>query len=122
MEIEAKFMGFEDATNSASNIHLPLGRFPQGRAVNLGEVALKNGSGQVKAISDIRTFGVTSRGTLSPSPSGNMGVLGVPRPGDSRQSREHRRAIRIGRPRRLFLVEHEEELKTPFSASTAKHR
>jgi len=31
---------------------------PQGRSVNLGEVQVKNGQAQVKAISDMQTFGM----------------------------------------------------------------
>jgi outer membrane protein OmpA-like peptidoglycan-associated protein len=50
---------------------------PQGRAVNLGEVALKNGAGEVKAISDMQTFGmiVTAEPYFAVTQPGNMVVL-----------------------------------------------
>jgi outer membrane protein OmpA-like peptidoglycan-associated protein len=50
---------------------------PQGRAVNLGELALKSGSGQVKAITDMQTFGmiVTAEPYFAVTQPGNMVVL-----------------------------------------------
>src|SRR5271170_818539 len=52
MEIDAKFQGFEDATKFGLEYltYVLWAVSSQGRAVNLGEVALKNGSAQVKAI------------------------------------------------------------------------
>jgi len=79
MEIEAKFMGFEDATKFGLEYltYVLWAVSPQGRAVNLGEVALKNGSGQVKAISDMQTFGmiVTAEPYFAVTQPGNMVVL-----------------------------------------------
>ena len=50
---------------------------PQGRAVNLGEVVLKNGSGQVKATTDLQTFGmiVTAEPYFAVTQPGNMVVV-----------------------------------------------
>ena len=79
MEIEAKFTGFEDATKFGLEYltYVLWAISPQGRAVNLGEVALKNGSGQVKAITDMQTFGmiVTAEPYFAVTQPGNMVVL-----------------------------------------------
>src|SRR5580704_14391669 len=79
MEIEAKFQGFEDATKFGLEYltYVMWAVSSQGRAVNLGEVALKNGSGQVKAISDMQTFGmiVTAEPYFAVTQPGNMVVL-----------------------------------------------
>src|SRR5207248_654077 len=50
---------------------------PGGRAVNLGEVVLKNGAGEVKAISDMQTFGmiVTAEPYFAVTQPGNTVVL-----------------------------------------------
>ncbi len=60
VEIEAKFEGFEDATKFGLEYltYVLWAVSPQGRAVNLGEVQVKNGQAQVKAISDMQTFGM----------------------------------------------------------------
>jgi len=49
----------------------------QGRAVNLGEVVLKNGSGEVKATTDMQTFGmiVTAEPYFAVTQPGNMVVV-----------------------------------------------
>jgi outer membrane protein OmpA-like peptidoglycan-associated protein len=79
MEIEAKFTGFEDATKFGLEYltYVLWAVSSQGRAVNLGEVALKNGSGQVKAITDMQTFGmiVTAEPYFAVTQPGNMVVL-----------------------------------------------
>jgi outer membrane protein OmpA-like peptidoglycan-associated protein len=79
MEIEAKFSGLEDATKFGLEYltYVFWAVSPQGRAVNLGEVALKNGSGQVKAITDMQTFGmiVTAEPYFAVTQPGNMVVL-----------------------------------------------
>src|SRR5580704_13297875 len=79
MEIEAKFQGFDDATKFGLEYltYVMWAVSSQGRAVNLGEVALKNGSGQVKAISDMQTFGmiVTAEPYFAVTQPGNMVVL-----------------------------------------------
>jgi outer membrane protein OmpA-like peptidoglycan-associated protein len=79
MEIEAKFQGFEDATKFGLEYltYVLWAVSSQGRAVNLGEVALKNGSAQVKAITDMQTFGmiVTAEPYFAVTQPGNMVVL-----------------------------------------------
>jgi outer membrane protein OmpA-like peptidoglycan-associated protein len=79
MEIEAKFQGFDDATKFGLEYltYVLWAVSSQGRAVNLGEVALKNGSGQVKAITDMQTFGmiVTAEPYFAVTQPGNMVVL-----------------------------------------------
>jgi len=79
MEIEAKFTGFEDATKFGLEYltYVLWAVSPQGRAVNLGEVALKSGAGQVKAITDMQTFGmiVTAEPYFAVTQPGNMVVL-----------------------------------------------
>src|SRR5580704_2619070 len=79
MEIEAKFTGFENATKFGLEYltFVLWAVSPQGRAVNLGELPLKNGSGQVKAISDMQTFGmiVTAEPYFAVTQPGNMVVL-----------------------------------------------
>jgi outer membrane protein OmpA-like peptidoglycan-associated protein len=79
MEIEAKFVGLEDATKFGLEYltYVMWAVSSQGRAVNLGEIALKNGSGQVKAISDMQTFGmiVTAEPYFAVTQPGNMVVL-----------------------------------------------
>src|SRR5579859_5669487 len=79
MEIDAKFLGFDDATKFGLEYltYVLWAVSPQGRAVNLGEVALKNGAGQVKAITDMQTFGmiVTAEPYFAVTQPGNMVVL-----------------------------------------------
>jgi outer membrane protein OmpA-like peptidoglycan-associated protein len=79
MEIEAKFTGFEEATKFGLEYltYVLWAVSPQGRAVNLGELPIKNGSGQVKAISDMQTFGmiVTAEPYFAVTQPGNMVVL-----------------------------------------------
>src|SRR5271163_2135366 len=79
MEIDAKFQGFEDATKFGLEYltYVLWAVSSQGRAVNLGEVALKNGSAQVKAITDLQTFGmiVTAEPYFAVTQPGNMVVL-----------------------------------------------
>jgi len=79
MEIEVKFSGLEDATKFGLEYltYVLWAVSPQGRAVNLGELPLKNGSGQVKAISDMQTFGmiVTAEPYFAVTQPGNLVVL-----------------------------------------------
>jgi hypothetical protein len=79
MEIEARFSGLEDATKFGLEYltYVLWAVSPQGRAVNLGELPLKNGAGQVKAISDMQTFGmiVTAEPYFAVTQPGNMVVL-----------------------------------------------
>ncbi|HTQ59599.1 MAG TPA: OmpA family protein [Candidatus Solibacter sp.] len=78
-EIEAKFSGFEDATKFGLEYltYVLWAVSSQGRAVNLGEVVLKNGSGQIKASTDMQTFGmiVTAEPYFAVTQPGNMVVL-----------------------------------------------
>src|SRR5580692_12901510 len=79
MEIDAKFLGLDDATKFGLEYltYVLWAVSPQGRAVNLGELPLKNGAGQVKAISDMQTFGmiVTAEPYFAVTQPGNMVVL-----------------------------------------------
>ena len=56
-EIEARFAGLDEATKFGLEYltYVLWAVSPQGRAVNLGEVVLKNGYGEVKAISEMQT-------------------------------------------------------------------
>lgn len=78
-EIEAKFQGFDDATKFGLEYltYVLWAVTPQGRAMNLGEVVLKNGSGQVKATTDLQTFGmiVTAEPYFAVTQPGNMVVV-----------------------------------------------
>jgi outer membrane protein OmpA-like peptidoglycan-associated protein len=60
IEIDAKFERFDEATKFGLEYltYVLWAVSPQGRAVNLGEISLKNGSGHVKAITDMQTFGM----------------------------------------------------------------
>lgn len=78
-EIAAKFTGLEEATKFGLEYltYVLWAVSPQGRAVNLGELVLKNGSGEVKAISDMQTFGmiVTAEPYFAVTQPGNTVVL-----------------------------------------------
>jgi outer membrane protein OmpA-like peptidoglycan-associated protein len=79
IEIDAKFEGLEEATKFGLEYltYVLWAVSPQGRAVNLGEVALNHGSGHVKAISDMQTFGmiVTAEPYFAVTQPGNVVVL-----------------------------------------------
>src|SRR5467141_2288561 len=79
IEINAKFMGLDDATKFGLEYltYVLWAVSPQGRAVNLGEVVLKSGAGQVKAITDMQTFGmlVTAEPYFAVNQPGNTVVL-----------------------------------------------
>jgi outer membrane protein OmpA-like peptidoglycan-associated protein len=79
IEIEAKFMSLDDATKFGLEYltYVLWAVSPQGRAVNLGEVVLKSGAGQVKAITDMQTFGmiVTAEPYFAVTQPGNTVVL-----------------------------------------------
>jgi outer membrane protein OmpA-like peptidoglycan-associated protein len=79
IEIEAKFEGFEEATKFGLEYltYVLWAISPQGRAVNLGELELKNGTGKVKAITELQTFGlvVTAEPYFGVTQPGNMVVL-----------------------------------------------
>src|SRR5437667_10720156 len=79
IEIEAKFLGLDEATKFGLEYltYVLWAVSPGGRAVNLGEVVLKNGAGEVKAISDMQTFGmiVTAEPYFAVTQPGNTVVL-----------------------------------------------
>src|SRR6266403_2077130 len=79
IEIDAKFEGFEEATKFGLEYltYVLWAVSPQGRAVNLGEVVLNHGTGHVKAISDMQTFGmiVTAEPYFAVQQPGNVVVL-----------------------------------------------
>jgi outer membrane protein OmpA-like peptidoglycan-associated protein len=79
MEIEAKFEGLNDATKFGLEYltYVLWAVSPQGRAENLGEVVAKNGASQVKAVTDMQTFGliVTAEPYFAVTQPGNMVVL-----------------------------------------------
>jgi len=79
IEIDARFESLEEATKFGLEYltYVLWAVSPQGRAVNLGEVALNHGSGHVKAISDMQTFGmiVTAEPYFAVTQPGNVVVL-----------------------------------------------
>jgi outer membrane protein OmpA-like peptidoglycan-associated protein len=79
MEIELKFIGLEDATKFGLEYlsYVFWAVSPQGRAENLGEVIVKNGTAHVKAVTDMQTFGmiVTAEPYFAVTQPGNMVVL-----------------------------------------------
>lgn len=79
IEIEAKFMGLDEATKFGLEYltYVLWAVSPQGRAVNLGEIVLKSDSGEVKAITDMQTFGmiVTAEPYFAVTQPGNTVVL-----------------------------------------------
>jgi outer membrane protein OmpA-like peptidoglycan-associated protein len=79
-EIDAKFQGLEDATKFGLEYltYVMWAVSPQGRPVNLGEVALDHhGNAQVKAFTDLQTFGmiVTAEPYFAVTQPGNMVVI-----------------------------------------------
>jgi outer membrane protein OmpA-like peptidoglycan-associated protein len=60
VEIEARFENLSDSTRFGLEYlsYVLWAISPEGRAVNLGEIVLKNGAGEVKAITDMQTFGM----------------------------------------------------------------
>jgi len=79
VEIEANFQGVEDATRFGLEYltYVLWAISPQGRAVNLGEAQVKSGFAQVKAITDMQTFGlvVTAEPYFAVSQPGDEVVL-----------------------------------------------
>src|SRR5216684_5621825 len=77
--IDAKFEGLEEATKFGLEYltYVLWAVSPQGRAVNLGEVAIKSGAAHVKAITDMQTFGmiVTAEPYFAVNQPGNTVVL-----------------------------------------------
>jgi len=79
IEIEAKFVSLDEATKFGLEYltYVLWAVSPQGRAVNLGEIVLKSGGGEVKAITDMQTFGmiVTAEPYFAVTQPGNTVVL-----------------------------------------------
>jgi outer membrane protein OmpA-like peptidoglycan-associated protein len=79
IEIDAKFTGLEESTRFGLEYltYVLWAISPQGRAVNLGEVQVKNGNGSVKAVTDMQTFGmiVTAEPYFAVSQPGDEVVL-----------------------------------------------
>lgn len=79
-EIEAKFVGLEDATKFGLEFltYVAWAVSPEGRPVNLGELSLDhNGNAHVKAYTDLQTFGmiVTAEPYFAVTQPGNMVVM-----------------------------------------------
>jgi len=79
IEIDAKFQGLEDATKFGLEYltYVLWAVSPQGRAVNLGELALDHGKGHLKTFTDMQTFGmiVTAEPYSAVSQPGNTLIL-----------------------------------------------
>jgi outer membrane protein OmpA-like peptidoglycan-associated protein len=79
MEVKLKCSGLQDATKFGLEYlaYVFWAISPQGRAQNLGEVVVKNGSGELKALTDMQTFGmiVTAEPYFAVTQPGNMIVL-----------------------------------------------
>jgi outer membrane protein OmpA-like peptidoglycan-associated protein len=79
VEIDAKFDNIDDSTRFGLEYltYVLWAVSPEGRAVNLGELVLKNGSARVKAITDMQTFGmiVTAEPYFAVSQPGNTVVI-----------------------------------------------
>src|SRR5689334_14278349 len=79
MEIEAKFYRMEDATKFGLQYltYVFWAVSPQGRAENLGEITLKDGMAEIKADTDMQTFGmiVTAEPYFAVTQPGDMVVL-----------------------------------------------
>jgi outer membrane protein OmpA-like peptidoglycan-associated protein len=101
IEIDAKFENLEEATKFGLEYltYVLWAVSPQGRAVNLGEVALNHGSGHVKAISDMQTFGmiVTAEPYFAVTQPGNVVVLENVIPADTKVENIDARYELLGR-------------------------
>src|SRR5215813_9199352 len=79
VEIDANFNNVDDATRFGLEYltYVLWAISPQGRAVNLGELVLKDGSAHVKAITDMQTFGmiVTAEPYFAVSQPGNTVIM-----------------------------------------------
>ena len=77
--IDAKFEGMEEATKFGLEYltYVLWAIFPEGRAVNLGEVTLDKSNAHLKAVTDMQTFGliVTAEPYFAVNQPGNMVVL-----------------------------------------------
>ena len=79
IQIDARFTGFEDSTKFGLEYltYVLWGISPQGRAVNLGELVPKNGEANLKASTEMQTFGmiVTAEPYYAVSQPGDEVVL-----------------------------------------------
>jgi outer membrane protein OmpA-like peptidoglycan-associated protein len=79
MEIEAKFTGLDDSAKFGLEYltYVLWAVSPQGRAENLGEVVMNHGAAQVKAVTDMQTFGliVTAEPYFAVTQPGDVVVL-----------------------------------------------
>jgi outer membrane protein OmpA-like peptidoglycan-associated protein len=79
MEIEAKFQALDDATKFGLQYltYVLWAVSPEGRAENLGEIVLKNGAAELKADTEMQTFGmiVTAEPYFAVTQPGDMVVL-----------------------------------------------
>ena len=79
VEIDAKFQGLEDSSKFGLEYltYVLWAVSPQGRAVNLGELALDHGRGHIKTFTDMQTFGmiVTAEPYSAVSQPGNTVIL-----------------------------------------------
>jgi len=79
MEIEMQVTGLLDATKFGLEYlaYVFWAVSPQGRAQNLGEIVVKHGTGQLKALTDMQTFGmiVTAEPYFAVTQPGDMVVL-----------------------------------------------
>jgi outer membrane protein OmpA-like peptidoglycan-associated protein len=79
MEIEIKFTGLDDTTKFGLEYltYVLWAVSAQGRAENLGEIAVNHGAAQVKAVTDMQTFAmiVTAEPYFAVTQPGNMVVL-----------------------------------------------
>jgi outer membrane protein OmpA-like peptidoglycan-associated protein len=101
IEIDVKFENLEEATKFGLEYltYVLWAVSPQGRAVNLGEVALNHGNGHVKAISDMQTFGmiVTAEPYFAVTQPGNVVVLENVIPADTKVENIDARYELLGR-------------------------
>ena len=101
IEIDAKFESLEEAPKFGLEYltYVMWAVSPQGRAVNLGEVVLNHGSGHVKAISDMQTFGmiVTAEPYFAVQQPGNVVVLENVIPADTKVENIDARYELLGR-------------------------
>src|SRR5579864_1646401 len=79
IEIDARFQGLDDPSKFGLEYltYVLWAVSPQGRAVNLGELALDHGKGRLKAFTDMQTFGmiVTAEPYAAVSQPGNTVVF-----------------------------------------------
>jgi outer membrane protein OmpA-like peptidoglycan-associated protein len=79
IEIDARFESLEDATKFGLEYltYVLWAVSPQGRAINLGELPVKNGASHLKAVTDMQTFAmvVTAEPYFAVTQPGNVVVL-----------------------------------------------